>query len=100
MITVNTELETIILNSVKKNDHGSYVAMEPDMMQRIVSAHIKEVEKISEMVRTPIVLTSPVVRLYYRKLIEQFSFDAVVLSFNEIEANVKVVSVGSIAAVA
>ncbi len=100
VITVNTELETIILNSVKKNDHGSYVAMEPDMMQRIVSAHIKEVEKISEMVRTPIVLTSPVVRLYYRKLIEQFSFDAVVLSFNEIEANVKVVSVGSIAAVA
>ncbi len=67
-------------------------------MQRIVTAHLREVEKIAAMVKTPIVLTSPVVRLYYRKLIEQFSYDAVVLSFNEIEANVKVVSVGNIAA--
>ncbi|MGI5891285.1 MAG: flagellar biosynthesis protein FlhA [Bacillota bacterium] len=98
VITVNTELENIILNSVKKTDHGSYVAMEPETMQKIVSSHMKEVAKISEMVKTPIILTSPVVRIYYRKLIEQFSSETVVLSFNEIEPNIKVVSVGSIAA--
>jgi flagellar biosynthesis protein FlhA len=48
------------------------------------------------MVKTPIVLTSPVVRLYYRKLIEQFVSEAVVLSFNEIDADVRVQSVGTI----
>ncbi len=100
VITVNSELENSILNSVRRNDHGSYVSMEPETMQRIVTAHLKEVEKIGEMVKTPIILTSPVVRLYYRKLIEQFTADAVVLSFSEIEANVKVVSIGNIAAAA
>lgn len=100
VITVPNELESMILKSVKKNEHGSYIAMEPESMQKIVSAHLKEVERLEEMVKTPIVLTSPVVRLYYRKLIEEFSAEAVVLSFNEIEANVKVISVGQIAALA
>lgn len=53
--------------------------------------------KIKELVKNPIILTSPVVRLYYRKLVEQFVSEAVVLSFNEIDAGVKVQSVGIIA---
>ena len=31
-------------------------------------------------------LTSPIVRFYYKKLIEQFSADTVVLSFSEINS--------------
>ncbi len=97
VITVNTDLENIIMNNVKKNERGSYITMEPQTMQKIVTAHLSEVGKISEMVKTPVILTSPVVRLYYRKLIEQFVSEAVVLSFNEIDANVRVQSVGTIA---
>ncbi len=66
-------------------------------MQKIVLAHRKETEKVAELVSMPVVLTAPVVRLYYRKLVGQFSDDAVVLSFNEIEPQVKIQSVGTIA---
>jgi flagellar biosynthesis protein FlhA len=97
VITINTDVENMIMSSVKKNEHGSYLAMEPETVQKIVTSHMKEVEKINEPVKNSIILTSPIVRLYYRKLIEQFVSEPVVLSFNEIESNIKIQSVGSIA---
>lgn len=97
VVTVGADLENLIINSVKKSEHGSYVSMDPEIMQKIVSAHLNEVGKIKELVKNPIILTSPVVRLYYRKLVEQFVSEAVVLSFNEIDTGVKVQSVGMIA---
>jgi len=97
VITVNTDLENMIMSNVKKNEHGSYISMEPDAVQKIVKAHVSELSKISDIIKTPIILTSPLVRLYYKRLIEQFVNDSVVLSFNEIEPDVKIQSVGMIA---
>ncbi len=96
VLTVNPELENMILSNVKKNDHGSYITMQPEIMQKIVSAHIDEMKKIKDLVSTPVVLMSPVARLYYKKLISQFSDDSVVLSFNEIEPDIQVHSIGMI----
>ena len=97
VITINTDLENMIMSNVKKNEHGSFITMEPETVQKIVKAHMKEVAKIGEIVKDPIILTSPLVRLYYKKLIEQFVNDSVVLSFNEIETGIKIQSVGMIA---
>jgi len=97
VLTIDSDLENMIMNSVKKNDHGAYLTIDPENVQKIVKAHMKEVGNISDMIKTPIILTSPVVRLYYKKLIEQFVKDSVVLSFNEIDSNVKIQSVGMIA---
>ena len=97
VLTVNPDLENIIMNSVKKNEHGSYFTMDPELMQRIIKAHLNEVGKVEELVDTPIVLMSPVVRLYYKKLIRQFTSGSIVLSFNEIEPDVQVHSIGTIA---
>ncbi len=97
VITIDSNLENMIMGSVKKNEHGAYLTMEPDSVQKIVKAHMKEIGHIGDMLKTPIILTSPVVRLYYKKLIEQFVLEPVVLSFNEIETDVKIQSVGMIA---
>ena len=70
--------------------------LEPDVLQKIVLAHKNEVEKISEIVSNPVILASPVIRFYYKKLIEQFAPDATVLSFNEIETTVQIQALGSI----
>ncbi len=83
--------------SVKHGDHGAYLSMEPEAMQRIVKEHLRTVNRIRDLVRTPVVLTSPVVRLYYERLIRQFSAETVVLSYNEIEADVQVQSVANVA---
>lgn len=96
VITLNPELENIILNSVKKTDHGSYVSIDPDIVQKMIASHLKEIGRLKDIVSNPVILTSPVVRVYYRKLIEQFIEDAIVLSFNEIEPSVRVQSLGTI----
>ena len=70
--------------------------IEPEILQKIVAAHVNQIKKASELVSAPVVLTSPVVRLYYKKMIEQFVPDAVVLSYNEIEPSVQIQSIGTI----
>ena len=46
--------------------------MAPDLIQRIVAASNQEIDKIKDVIPTVIILTSPVVRIYYKKLTEQF----------------------------
>ena len=40
------------------------------------------------------VLTAPIVRLYFTKMTEQMTKDIIVISYNEIDSNVEVQSVG------
>lgn len=95
-VTVGPEVENMIIGSVKHGDHGAYLAMEPESMQKIVKEHVRVIDRIRGLVRTPVVLTSPVVRLYYERIIRQFSEGTVVLSYNEIEPDVQVQSVASV----
>jgi len=53
-----------------------------------------QVEQLSLMESTPIVLCSPAVRMYIRQLTERYFPQIPILSYNELEANVEVQSVG------
>ncbi|NLP30865.1 MAG: flagellar biosynthesis protein FlhA [Clostridiales bacterium] len=94
VITLDQRLEDIILNSAKRNEHGTYLAIEPEVVQRIIESVTKQVEKIKDIVSQPIILTSPVVRIYFKRLISQFFPNLVVLSFNEIEPNIQIQAIG------
>ncbi|NLY71819.1 MAG: flagellar biosynthesis protein FlhA [Clostridiales bacterium] len=94
VITLDQRIEDIILNSAKRNEHGTYLAIEPEVVQRIIESVTKQVEKIKDIVSQPIILTSPVVRIYFKRLISQFFPNLVVLSFNEIEPNIQIQAIG------
>ena len=96
VLTLDPEIENLIMSNIKKAGVASYVSLEPDIMQRIITAQLKEEERIKAGVDDIVVLTSPIVRFYYKRLIEQFSSQAVVLSFNEIGTDTNVQAVGSI----
>lgn len=96
VLSVNPDLENIIINSVKKSEQGSYLAMDPDMMQKIVLSHTAMVRAKSDNLSQVVILTSPIVRIYYRKLIEQFTPNVIVLSFSELESNVRIKTIGTI----
>ena len=40
--------------------------------------------------------SSPIVRIYFKKLMDQFCLNAAVLSFNEIDTDVKIQALGNI----
>lgn len=96
VITLDTQIEDLIVSSVKKSDQGSYFAMPPDMIQRIVTASNREIDKIKDVIPTVIILTSPVVRIYYKKLTEQFIPNITVLSYSEIDSTAQIQAIGNI----
>ena len=96
VISLDSSIENMIINSVKKVDSGSYLALDQASIQKIIVSATAEIDKIKDLVQVPIVLTSPMVRMYFKKLIDQFYPNVVVLSFNEIDSQIQVQSLGSI----
>lgn len=96
VFTLDNEIENLIVSSLKKSEQGSYLAMDPDKIQSIITAFNKETEKVRDVIPTPIILTSPIVRIYFKKLIDQFVPNVIVLSYNEIDNSVQIQSIGNI----
>jgi flagellar biosynthesis protein FlhA len=97
VITLDSGIEKTIINSISKNEHGTYLALDPQTTQKIITKLSECISNVKDIVNTPIILTSPVVRLYFSKLLQQFYPKAVVLSFNELENNVQIQAVANIA---
>lgn len=97
VLTLDTETENKIVASVKKSEQGSYLAMDPQTIQTLISALNEQIDRVKEVVPMPIVLTSPIVRIYFKKLIDQFIPNITVLSFSEIDNSVQIQAVGNIA---
>ena len=97
VLTLDTETENKIVASVKKSDQGSYLAMDPQTIQLLIASLNEQIDRVKDVIPTPIVLTSPIVRIYFKKLVDQFIPNITVLSFSEIDNSVKIQAVGNIA---
>ena len=97
VLSLDSEIENKIINSVKKMEGGAYLALDPAVIQKIVAATTKKVEEMRQMVQVPIILTSPIIRVYYKKMLDQFCPNVVVLSFNDVDPSVQIQSLGIIA---
>lgn len=95
-ITVDPQLENTIAGAVQRNESGSYVALEPHILQAIISNLSKELPKITNIGYQPIVLTSPAIRTYFYKLIERSVPNLIVLSYAELESKIEVQSLGMV----
>ena len=96
VITLDTELERTMAGSVQKGESGMYLALQPDMLQSLISQLAEQMKKFNGLTQNPVILTSQVMRIHFYHLIEQFYPKARVLSFNEIANNVQIQSIGSL----
>ncbi|WP_044895606.1 flagellar biosynthesis protein FlhA [Bacillus alveayuensis] len=94
VITLSGQVEKIIADGVHQTEHGNYLSLDPGQSQAIVESIAKNVEHLSMNDVNPVILCSPAVRMYVRQLIERYLPDVPVLSYNELEANVEVQSIG------
>lgn len=94
VVTLDNEIEELIMNSISKTETGSYLSIDPNKAQTILNNTFKTMQKLTSIGEQPIVLTAPIVRLYFKKLTEQMTRDVIVVSYNEIESSVEVQSVG------
>lgn len=96
VITLDPKVEQNIMASVKQTEQGAYLTLDPDTTQKIIKATEKEVAKLEDLGKAPIIITSPIVRMYYKRLTQDYIKDLIVISYNEIESNVELQSVGMV----
>ncbi len=94
VITLDPKLEQMMLDSLQKTETGTYLSLEPSVTNAILGSLSKQVQKLIQIGQQPIVLASPVVRLYFKKLADQTIPGIAVLSYNELDPNLEIQSVG------
>ena len=98
VVTLDPKIEQEIMASVKQTEQGAYLNLDPERTRKIMDSLGAEVAKLENLGKNPIVITSPIVRIYFKRLTEDYFKDLIVISYNEIESNIELQSVGMVTA--
>jgi flagellar biosynthesis protein FlhA len=93
-LTLDPHLEDTLSGAIRKSGDASYVALEPREIQKILARTAEMVHASSRDGFSPVILCSPQVRLYFKRMTERALPSLAVLSYNEIEPSVHLESVG------
>ncbi|WP_026692473.1 flagellar biosynthesis protein FlhA [Peribacillus kribbensis] len=94
VITLSGRVEKLVAEGVQQTEHGNYLSMDPNESQMILESIARQLEEASLIDQSPVILCSPAVRMYIRQMTERYFPQVPILSYNELEANVEVQSVG------
>lgn len=96
VVTLDPKVEQEIMSSVKQTEQGAYLTLDPEKTKAIMDSVETEIAKLEDMGKSPIIITSPIVRMYFKKLTEEYFKDLIVISYNEVDSNVELQSVGMV----
>ena len=94
VVTLDPKIEQMIMSSVKQTEQGAYISLDPAITKNILKATEIEIQKLENKGQTPIIITSPIVRVYFKKMTSDYFKDLIVVSYNEIDSNIELKSVG------
>ncbi len=94
VLTVSGKVEKTIADSIQQTEQGNYLSLDPTVSQEILESISGEVERVALMNQSPVILSSPAIRMYIRQITERYFPQIPILSYNELEASVEVQSVG------
>ncbi len=96
VITIDPRLEKKIAESIQSTKQGSFPVMDPTVTQNLIDGIGNVIDSLAQKGLSPIILTSPSVRMPLKRLLERFHLPAAVLSINEVLPEIKVEAVGVI----
>lgn len=96
VVTLDPKTEQEIMSAVKQTEQGAYLTLTPEKTRAIMKSVEEQVNKLESLGKNPIVITSPIVRAYFKRLTQDYFKDLVVVSYNEVESNVELQSVGMV----
>jgi flagellar biosynthesis protein FlhA len=95
-LTLEPKLEKTIVDSVAALENGQASAMDPRLVQKMFRSLSTGIEKMVGSGKQPLVLCSPQVRPYFKKLVERYIPHLNVLSYNELMPRTEIQSMGLI----
>lgn len=94
VLTVSGKVEKMVADSIQQTEQGNYLSLDPQYSQQILESIAQEVERVALMDQSPVILSSPAIRMYLRQVTERYFPQIPILSYNELEASIEVQSVG------
>lgn len=94
VVTLDQDLENLLMDSVQQNGSSSYLSLDPVNSQSVLNNIAIQIQNLLQIGEQPIVVTAPIVRFYLKRLTDQYIPDLIVLSYNEIEADIDIQSIG------
>ncbi len=93
-VSLGQSAERRIAESIQRTDQGDFLAMDPQMAQRLIQQLAKQLEQFNQRNLQPLVLCSGQIRSHFKKLVDRFIPNLVVLAYEEILPNVRIQSIG------
>ena len=94
---LDPQIEETVRSSIQHTSSGSYLALEPEITQEILSAVRTEVGALPPTAQNPVILTTMEIRRYFRKLVELEFPHLAVLSYQELSPDMNIQPIARIA---
>lgn len=96
VFTIDPRLEETMINSVHQSEYGSFLALDPQMGEKVLNQVGENMANFRKMEKEPAALCSPRLRSHFKKFTERNYPYLAVLSYNEVIPQAKVQSIGVI----
>ncbi|UOF89372.1 flagellar biosynthesis protein FlhA [Fodinisporobacter ferrooxydans] len=96
VITLSAAVEKRLADAIQHSEQGAYLALDPRVSQQVYHALNEQIGRLTTLGQQPVVITSPAVRLHFRRMIERVLPDVPVLSYNELDAAIEIQSSGMV----
>lgn len=96
VLTIDPRLEETMIGSVHQSEYGSFLALDPNVGEKILNQLGDQIKNFIRMSKSPVVLCSPRLRPHFKRFSERNYPNLAVLSYNEVVPQVKVQSIGII----
>ena len=87
---LDPQIEETVRSSVQHTSSGSYLALEPEITQEILTAVRNEVGNLPASAQQPVILTTMEIRRYFRKLVELEFPHLAVVSYQELSPEMNI----------
>jgi len=96
VLTMEPQIEQMILDNLRPSDYGNYVNLDPGIIQKLLKNISFQAEKMLLNGQNPIIICAPVVRINLKRMTERQIPQLIVLSYNELVQGVEVQALGMV----
>jgi flagellar biosynthesis protein FlhA len=93
-VTLDPRLEQQLMTSITRGEGGGFLSLDPRQAQKLLMALSKQIEALNRQGHPPLVLCSPLVRPYFKRLLDKVLPNLTVLSYNELDPKTNIESGG------
>jgi flagellar biosynthesis protein FlhA len=93
VVTLGHNLEAKIADALQQTDRGSFLSLDPSVVQNLMNNLAASLEKMASLNYQPVVMCSAQIRYHVSRLVNRFLPHVVVLSYDEILSNVEIQSI-------